>query len=219
MAGFLRATCSASHSLTSHSSLPNPAASSQESSSESQPSQCARYHTVPSAAIFLPLNSATLRCLLLADVLRPVCSALARPLSRRTFTVFRPAFRDAIFLTSKGIFFSLLSVRDEDVKCALINAAAARALETTATPFLLAERLESMVQACSKKLGLQNYMESSELEDDEKLRPPPLLHTRQRLRPPIATHYYYTHCAPPLLHRHCAPPLLHTRREGHQQAT
>ena len=39
MAGFRRAVCSASHSLTSHSSLPNPAACSHVSSSVSPSSQ------------------------------------------------------------------------------------------------------------------------------------------------------------------------------------
>jgi hypothetical protein len=56
---------------------------------------------------------------------------------------------------SNGVFWSLLGVRDEDTKRALIDAEAARALETT--PFRLEEWLDSIAQAWAKKLGLHSY--------------------------------------------------------------
>jgi hypothetical protein len=55
---------------------------------------------------------------------------------------------------SNGVFWSLLGVRDEDTKRALIDAEAARALETT--PFRLEEWLDSIAQAWAKKLGLHS---------------------------------------------------------------
>ena len=55
---------------------------------------------------------------------------------------------------SNGVFFSLLGVCDEDTKRALIDAEAAQALDTTS--FRLEEWLDSISQACAKKLGLHS---------------------------------------------------------------